>query len=144
VPRAFHFAIITREGPEYDGQIVLARLCAPDGYFGVMGDHAPLLAILVPGDLIVTEGAGKTRLVFAAGAGVVEVRDNEVTAVLETAELATEIDVVRAQAAAGRARARLAKTRTRKVDVTRAESALHRALARLHAAGELPGPGGSD
>ena len=142
--RTFHFRIVTREGSKYDGSAVYARLNAQDGYFGVMADHAPLLAALTPGDLIITEQPGRTPLVFAAGAGVVEIRDNEVTAVVETAEMATDIDVARAQQAAERARARLAAGRATEVDVARAETALNRALARLHAAGQMPDRSGSD
>jgi F-type H+-transporting ATPase subunit epsilon len=130
--RTFHFRLITREGPEYDGPAVYVRLRATDGYFGVMADHAPLVAVLVPGDLAITEQAGATPRLFAAGSGVVEVRDNEVTAVVETAETAAEIDLARAQAAAERARALLAGPRAPDVDPERAQAALERALARMH------------
>ena len=134
MPRTFHFRLITREGLKYDGPAVYAFLHATDGYLGVMGDHEPLIAVLVPGDLAVTEKEGATPLRFAAGAGVMEVRDNEVTAVVETAETAAEIDLARAQEAAARARARLQEPGTAEIDQDRAQAALQRAAARLHAA----------
>ncbi len=131
--RTFHFRIVTREGLKYDGLATYARLHAQDGYFGVMADHAPLIAALCPGDLLVTEPGKPYPTIFAAGAGVVEIRENEVAALVETAELAADIDIVRATEAVSRARARLAETRDGGVDVARAEAALARALARLHA-----------
>jgi F-type H+-transporting ATPase subunit epsilon len=132
--RTFHFRLITREGVKYDGPVVYAFLRGTDGYFGVKADHESLIAVLVPGDLAVTEKEGATPLRFAAGAGVVEVRENEVTAVVETAETAAEIDTARAQEAAARARERLQGPRGAEIDLDRAEAALQRALARLHAA----------
>jgi F-type H+-transporting ATPase subunit epsilon len=140
--RAFHFRIVTREGAKFDGPVVYARLHAQDGYFGVMADHAPLIAVLTPGDLVVTEKPGRTPLVFAAGAGVVEVRDNEGTALVDTAERAEEIDIARAREAAERARSRLNGPRSASVDLARAQAALQRALARLHAAGDGAGKSG--
>jgi F-type H+-transporting ATPase subunit epsilon len=135
MPRTFHFRLITREGLKYDGPAVHALLRATDGYFGVLTDHAALIATLIPGDLAITVKPGAEPLRFAAGSGVVEVRDNEVTAVVETAETAEEIDRARAQEAADRARARLV-SHDPEIDVDRAQAALQRALARQHAAGE--------
>lgn len=132
--RTFHFRIVTREGVKFDAPVVYVRLHAQDGYFGVMANHAPLIAVLTPGDLIITEQPGRTPRLYAAGAGVVEVRENEVTALVETAESAQEIDADRARQAAERARQRLHEARSGAVDLVRAEAALQRALARLHVA----------
>ncbi len=140
--RTFHLRIVTREGVKFDAPAVYVRLHAQDGYFGVMADHAPLIAVLAPGELLITEQPGHTPRLYAAGAGVVEVRDNEVTALVETVESAQEIDAARARQAAERARQRLHEAPSGTVDRVRAEAALQRAMARLHvAAGGGPGGG---
>lgn len=133
--RKYHFRLITREGIKYDGQIVYARLHAPDGYFGVMADHAPLIAALSPGEMVITEREGGVPLYYAAASGVVEIRDNEVVALVESAERAEEINISRAQEAAARARERLAARERADIDQERARAALQRALARLQVAG---------
>lgn len=62
--------------------------------------------------------------------------DNCVNIIAPLAELASSIDVARAEAARKRAEERLAK-RTADIDVERAVRALQRALTRLHVAGRI-------
>jgi len=66
----------------------------------------------------------------------VEVHDNKVMMLAETAERSDEIDVVRAQAARDRARKLLAEKKS-DVDFDRARIALFRALNRLKVANQL-------
>ena len=67
----------------------------------------------------------------ATSGGFAQVQRDSVTVLAETAELAGEIDVARAEAARDRARERLARRREAEVDAVRAEMALARALNRL-------------
>lgn len=109
-----------------------------DGYLGIQANHAPLVAGLRAGVLFYGPvGAGKRRV--AVSGGFVEVADNRVTVLADTAELAEEIDVARALAAQQRAERRLRQYHEQ-VDHVRAEMALQRALTRLRAAGALPSP----
>jgi F-type H+-transporting ATPase subunit epsilon len=110
---------------------------AHDGYFGVLADHAPLIAALQAGELVLTPEGQRLPLYFAAGPGVADIHENEVVALVETAERAEEIDLARAQAAAERARARLAGEQQAEVNTERAVAALERALVRLHLAERL-------
>lgn len=73
---------------------------------------------------------------FAVGGGFLEVVDNQVLLLLETAEAAEEIDVERAQKAKERADLRLSD-RNPSIDVARAEAALARALNRLKVAAKV-------
>ncbi len=133
----FHAQIVAREGTRYEGQCEYVRLPGQDGYFGVMADHAPLIAALVPGKIVVSEGPERSPLFFACSTGVAEVRSNKVVVLVDAAESAEEVDVARARAAADRARARLSSRRDRNYDRARAEAALARATARLHVADEI-------
>jgi F-type H+-transporting ATPase subunit epsilon len=67
---------------------------------------------------------------------VVEVKENKVILLAETAERSDEIDVQRAEAARDRARKRLAK-KSAEIDTDRARLALFRAMNRLKVADQL-------
>ena len=95
-----------------------------------MYNHAPLLSSLRVGALKVRDTAG-VATVYATGGGFIEVRDNAVVILLESAELTEEIDVERAENAKRRAEERL-RSRDASIDVARAEAALARAVNRIH------------
>ncbi len=104
-----------------------------EGRLGFLSGHAPMVAGLGIG--IVEYGsvnAEKTRLAITGG--FVEVAENKVSILADTAELAGEIDVARAMAAKERAERRL-QQRQEGVDRARAEAAFRRAVNRLQAAG---------
>ena len=101
------------------------------GQMAVLRHHAPLLAALEPGELRVRDGEIETS--FAVSGGFVEVLDDDITVLADTAERAEEIDVARAEAA--RRRARLLVRRFRGYpDVIPAQQALRRSRARLKVA----------
>ncbi|MFS8573412.1 MAG: F0F1 ATP synthase subunit epsilon [Clostridia bacterium] len=102
------------------------------GYIGFLKNHAPLVAGMSVGIVQFGPERGEKRRVAVTG-GFVEVADNRVTVLADTAELDTEIDVGRAQAARERAEKRL-RSGSPEIDRARAEAALQRALTRLRAA----------
>ncbi len=114
---------------EYAESIIVPGI---DGYIGFMNNHAPLVAGLAMGIVHYGPEHGEKRRIAITG-GFVEVADNRVTILADTAELDTEIDVGRAQAARERAERRL-RDRSDQVDRARAKAALQRALNRLRAA----------
>lgn|SRR5690606_15473712 len=106
---------------------------AVQGYLGIMTNHAPLVCGLSPGVLLYGSAHGEKEKVAVSG-GFLEVTDNKVTVLADTAELAAEIDVLRAWEARRRAEHRL-RSRDARIDYVRAELALKRAMARLQAVG---------
>ncbi|MDX1531974.1 MAG: F0F1 ATP synthase subunit epsilon, partial [Rhodothermales bacterium] len=94
-------------------------------------NHAPMLAAIGVGPVTVTPPDG-APIVFATSGGFVEVLDNRVIMVAETAEPADEIDVERAQAAEEHAREQIAASQTPE-ERAEAEAALERARNRLRA-----------
>ncbi|MBI3974123.1 MAG: F0F1 ATP synthase subunit epsilon [Chloroflexi bacterium] len=102
----------------------------PGGQIGVLPRHAPLLTLLSPGEVRLKKGADE--VVLAIAGGFMEVGDNRVVILADSAERAEEIDVARAEEARRRALARLAQ-RAPDIDYERARAALARALARLQA-----------
>jgi len=132
-------------GKEYDLEIVTPKrvvfnapvdsFSAPGviGGFQVLHNHAPLLSNLRIGEVKILDRDGKeTR--YATSGGFVEVRNNKVIMLAETAERSDEIDVERARESAARARERIANKQAG-INVERAQLSLLRALNRLKVSG---------
>ena len=122
--------IMTPERRVLQTQADSVVLPAADGELGILSHHAPLVAQLHAGQIRLRLG-DKVEY-FAVSGGFVEVQNNRVTVMAETAEMAQEIDVERARQAAERAKAEL-RASSGTVDIAQAQAALLRALARLRA-----------
>ncbi|HVB97010.1 MAG TPA: F0F1 ATP synthase subunit epsilon [Chloroflexota bacterium] len=123
--------IVTAERMVYSDEADLVRAPGSLGEIGILPRHAALLTNLTPGELRVRKGADEISL--AIGGGFLEVRDNRVLVLADTAERAEEIDIQRARAAEERARQLLAERRDT-ADLAQAEAALRRSLVRLKVA----------
>jgi F-type H+-transporting ATPase subunit epsilon len=133
--KTFKVEIVTPERTVLSQEAVSLVVPAVEGELGIMADHAPLLAELTIGRIWFREPNGNIVRLATSG-GFVEVRQNVVRILADTAERAEEIDVARAEEARKRAEARL-RSKEAGIDLARAEAALKRALVRLKvAAGE--------
>ena len=130
-PSSLHVAIVTGDRLVYDGLVETVVVPGVLGQLAVRPHHAPLLAALDPGELVV-RGGGREES-FAVSGGFIEVLDDEVTVLADTAERAEEIDVARAEAARRRARILVRRFRGHP-DVAAAQRALRRSRARLRVA----------
>ncbi len=74
---------------------------------GILPRHAPLMAVIVPGELVVKKDGQEDRY-YAVGGGFMEVRPDKVILLARSGESAEEIDLVRAQEARQRAEELLA------------------------------------
>ncbi len=90
--------IVSPDGSVFQGEAAGVRAPGVEGSFEVLYDHAPMIAAFNVGPLFIREADGD-RIVFATSGGFLEVVDNTVTVLAETAEPASEIDVERAQEA---------------------------------------------
>ncbi len=103
------------------------------GGFGIRLDHEPFMTALQPGRLTYVEGGREHH--YAVGGGFLQVADNRVIVLADTAEAAGEIDVERARRAFQDAQDRLLKM-TEQGEKHAIESArVQRAAARLSVAG---------
>ncbi|MDY0269511.1 F0F1 ATP synthase subunit epsilon [Trichloromonas sp.] len=105
------------------------------GEFGILPGHTPLLTTLKIGELTYRRGGEIFHL--AVNWGYVEVEDDKVTVLVETAEPADEIDLERARAALGRAEEALRKLSSEDKEFLVMQAALERALIRIQVAGKL-------
>ena len=126
--RVFDIEIITPDRIFYTGKAAMIEFNTADGEIGVYKNHIPLTTVLVPGIVTITGEEGlKTAAVHA---GFAEILPDKVTLLAEIAEWPDEIDEQRAEAAAARAKERLA-AKTKDIDLARAEFALRKALVRM-------------
>ena len=102
-----------------------------EGQLGILPQHAPLMTMLEPGELRARRGTEET--VLAISGGFLEVRDDVVTILADTAEQAEEIDVERAQAARARAEAML-RERPPELDIAVIQASLRRSMLRIRIA----------
>ena len=136
------FEIATAERVIYSDDVDIVIAPGIEGQMAILPSHAPLLTMLQPGELVVRK-EGEETAIFVSG-GFLEVMQNRVTVLADTAERAEEIDVERAEEAKRRAEERLAG-RLPEMDLARAEIALRRALTRIKVAERRrrkPGSGG--
>lgn len=136
-----------------------ASLVAPaiHGEVGILPGHAPYLSALEIGVVRIggftpaagfesasSASAAAEARVFVAG-GFLEVLENRVIVLAETAERGDRVDAARAESSRKRALERLAAVNepSSAVDRTRARRAEKRAAARLKAAGVQAGPAAS-
>lgn len=124
--------VVTPDKTVVSAEVEMAVCPGVEGEFGVLPQHVSLLSALKIGELRYRAG-GKDENVFISG-GFADVNNNVLTVLVESAELAADIDAARAQAAKERAERRLAG-QEEEVDLTRAEAALQRAVTRLHVVG---------
>ncbi len=120
--------IVTAERVVFSDEVDLVVAPGVEGELGILPHHAPLMTMLLPGELLVRKGGEEFFL--AISGGFLEVRPDRIIVLADAAERAEEIDIARAEAAKRRAEERL-KHPVPEIDMTRAEAALRRSLARL-------------
>jgi len=103
-----------------------------EGELGVLPHHAPLLTTLGVGELRIRRG-GEDEF-FAIAGGFLQVRPDKVVVMAETADMASEIDLEKAQEARREAERALAEGFEEPADLARARAALQRALLRIRVA----------
>ncbi|MFQ5482139.1 MAG: F0F1 ATP synthase subunit epsilon [Nitrospinaceae bacterium] len=122
-------AVVTPEGSMVGEAVDQVNVPGSEGDMGILSEHAPLFSILRPGRLSYEKGDEVVTLVVSGG--YVEVADNRVTVLAETAEFLHEIDRQRALAAKKTAEDLLARPDLEEEQVREAQKKLFRALARL-------------
>ena len=120
--------IITAEREVFSGEV--DALVAPGvaGQLGILPNHAPLMTVLQPGELLVRTGGDESYL--ALSGGYLEVLGNQVIVLADAAEDVDEIDEARAQEALARAQERIASRQT-DIELEQAVASLRRAQVRV-------------
>ncbi|HLX57780.1 MAG TPA: F0F1 ATP synthase subunit epsilon [Ktedonobacteraceae bacterium] len=123
-----HVEVVTAERELYNGEADMVVAPGTEGVLGILPRHAALLSVLKIGELRIKLGAAEEPL-FISG-GFLEVSNNQVTVLADTAEHAEEIDQARAEEARRRAQERLEQV-TSNTERAELQAALQRAIERL-------------
>ena len=120
--------IVTAESIVYEDDVEIVVIPGVEGQLGILPHHAPLLTALQPGELVVRKEGEETAI--AVSGGFVQVLDDKVIVLADSAERAEEINEERAQEAMRRAQERL-QDRTENMNLERALASIRRAQSRL-------------
>ena len=77
-----YLEIITPEKKVYSGDVEAVKLPGADGSFGILNNHAPIIATLKKGTVKITDASKKIEN-FEINGGVVEVLNNKITVLAE-------------------------------------------------------------
>ena len=100
---SFSLSIVAPDRTVFDGPVNSVLAPGTDGYFGILASHVPLIAALKPGILEFTAADGVHHNVYIGG-GFIETNGARASVLADEAQLATDIDVSKAEAALEEAR----------------------------------------
>ena len=135
--------VVTPDGLKYDHHASFIHAVTKDGQIGILPGHINLVAPLEVDELKVRRVDDESHVDWiAVNGGIIEVKDDFITIVANSAERDRDIDVSRAERAKHRAE-RVLEEETKRVleeatksdrndDVQRAQIALRRALNRIN------------
>ena len=130
MPFRFHVDIVSAEEHIYSGQAKELYAPAVMGEVGIMPHHAPMLAMLKPGDARLKEADGGREVSFFISGGMIEVQPRGVTILSDTVLRASDIDEEQARQARRRAEEAL-KGNSEKLTYAQAHALLTESLAKL-------------
>ena len=134
--------VVTPDGLKYDHHASFIHAVTKDGQIGILPGHINLVAPLEVDELKVRRVDDESHVDWiAVNGGIIEVKDDFITIIANSAERDRDIDVSRAERAKQRAE-RVLEEETKRVleeatksdrndDVQRAQIALRRALNRI-------------
>ncbi len=125
----FTLRVIASDKIFYDGKGIQLVIPAADGEKGILAHHENMVIAIVPGDLRLQKEDGSWAEA-AVGGGFVQIANNRVTVLTDTAERPEEIDVKRAQLARERAEEQLRQKQSLQ-EYHQTQAALARAMSRL-------------
>ena len=120
--------IVTPERLVFDETVDGVTLPGSEGELGVLPHHAPLVSTLGVGELHIRSGGNEEW--FAIVGGFVQVLPDKVVVMAETADMASEIDLEKAQEARRDAERALESGYVEGADLSTARAALQAALLR--------------
>jgi len=127
-----HLEIVTPERLAYSDDVDMVLVPGVDGELGILPHHTPLVSLLGVGELKIRKGGDEES--FAIAGGFLQVRPDKVVVMAETADLASEIDLERAQEARREAERALAGGFHEGADLSIARAELQQALLRIRVA----------
>ena len=130
----FTLSVVTPEREIFNAPVNSLQAPGMEGSFGVLANHAPMVAALLPGLVRITDADGRELRLFVGG-GFFQISNNTAQLLADSAEFASDINAERAKQAEERALNRLAgRFEGEVLQRERAGAALQRARARTRVA----------
>lgn len=126
-----HLDIVSAEKAIFSGPVEMVIATGELGELGVVAGHAPLLTVLKPGEIRVTQMGGQEDIFYVSG-GILEVQPNCVSILADTVERADSLDEAVAIEAKARAEEAMADKNS-DIDYSMASMELARAIAQIRA-----------
>jgi len=127
-----HLEIVTPERLAYSDDVDMVLVPGSEGELGILPHHTPLVSLLGLGELKIRKGGQEES--FAIVGGFLQVRPDKVVVMAETASLASEIDLERAQEARKEAERALESGFSEGSDLSSARASLQHALLHVRIA----------
>jgi F-type H+-transporting ATPase subunit epsilon len=124
--------IVTPERQVYSDTVDSVQVPGSEGELGVLPHHAPLVSTLGVGELRFRKDGNEES--FAIVGGFLQVRPDRVVVLAETADLASDIDLEKAQEARREAERALESVFHGGADLSAARAQLQQALLRIRVA----------
>jgi F-type H+-transporting ATPase subunit epsilon len=124
--------IVTPEKLAFQDEVDSVQLPGSEGELGVLPHHAPLITTLGAGELRLRKGS--TEEFYAIVGGFLQVLPDKVVVMAETADMASEIDLEKAQEARRQAEQALEGGYVEGADLSAARAQLQAALIRIRVA----------
>jgi F-type H+-transporting ATPase subunit epsilon len=124
--------IVTPERLAFSEEVDAVTVPGSEGELGILPHHAPLVSTLGVGELRIRKGTIEEA--FAIFGGFLQVLPNKVIVLAETADMASEIDLEKAQEARREAEQALESGYHEGADLSAARAELARALIRIRVA----------
>ena len=126
-----HLDIVSADRAIFSGPVEMVVATGELGELGIVSGHAPLLTVLKPGEIRVTQMGGAQDIYYVSG-GILEVQPNCVSILADAVERADCLDEALAIAAKARAEEAMAD-RDAEIDYSVASMELARAIAQIRA-----------
>lgn len=85
--KEFDVSVLTEDKTVYEGKAVSLVVPAELGLMGILADHAPLVAKLLAGNIVLKTGMSSApKIIISKGKGFIEVLKNKATLLLDVAE----------------------------------------------------------
>jgi F-type H+-transporting ATPase subunit epsilon len=89
----FHFDLVSPEKLAFSGEVDQVDIPGAEGDFGVLNGHAPVVAAMRPGVLVIRTSTSQQKIIVLGG--LAEVSDNKLTVLADVATSIEELDRAR-------------------------------------------------
>lgn len=131
----FYLKVVAANGVFFSGRVRSVIVPGFDGEKEVLAHHEDMVIAVNEGEMRIQKGEGDDWQKAVIGLGFIEIANNRVTVLVETAERPEDIDIARAKAALERAQEKIRQKQSIQ-EYYHSSASMARAMARLKVASD--------